>query len=46
VIGGAVHPLNWLVFREWSDKDVPCLKVSCRMCPHPQGSSALRSEKC
>ena len=43
MIGRTVHPLNWLVFREWGDKDFPCLKVgnspSCRMCPHPQVSS-------
>ena len=43
MIGGTVHPLNWLVFREWGDKDFPCLKVgnspSCRMCPHPQVGS-------
>ena len=28
MIGRTVHPLNWLVFREWGDKDFPCLKVS------------------
>jgi hypothetical protein len=40
-IGGTVHPLNWLFFREWGDKDFPCLKVSngqsCGMCPEPTG---------
>jgi hypothetical protein len=40
MIGGTVHPLNLLVFREWGDKDFPCLKVSnsqsCGMCPHPK----------
>ena len=40
MIGGTVHPLNWLNFREWGDKDFTCLKVgnnrSCRMCPHQQ----------
>ena len=46
MIGGTVHPLNWLVFREWGDKDFPCLKVSngqsCRMCPHLQFGSCPR----
>jgi hypothetical protein len=41
--GRTVHPLNWLVFREWGDKDFPCLKVSngqsWGMWPHPQVSS-------
>jgi hypothetical protein len=43
MIGGTAHLLNRLVFREWGDKDFPCLKVgnsqSCGMCPHPQVSS-------
>jgi hypothetical protein len=28
MIGQTVHPLNWLVFREWGDKDFHCLKVN------------------
>jgi hypothetical protein len=27
MIGRTVHPLTWLVFREWGDKAFPCLKV-------------------
>jgi hypothetical protein len=38
--GRTVQPLTWLVFREWGDKDFPCLRVSkgqpCGMCPHPK----------
>jgi hypothetical protein len=43
MIGGTVCLLNWLVFREWGDKDFPCQKVgngpSCEMYSHPQVSS-------
>ena len=43
MIDGTVCPLNWLVFREWGDKDFPCLKEgnsqSYGMCPHLQVGS-------
>jgi hypothetical protein len=43
MIVGTVNPLNWLVFREWGDKDFFCLKVdnsqSWGMCSHLQVGS-------
>jgi hypothetical protein len=43
MISGTMHSLNWLIFREWGDKDFPYLKVgnglSCGMCSRPQVGS-------
>jgi hypothetical protein len=46
MIGGTVHSLN-LVFREWGDKDFPCLKMGRVECVFTHRSvPTLWSEKC
>jgi hypothetical protein len=50
MIGGTVHPLNWLVFREWGDKTSLVWRwaiVSSEECvPTCRSVPALWSEKC
>ena len=49
MIGRTLHPLKWLVFREWGDKDFPCPKVTVspvECFPTHRLVPTLWSEKC